>query len=70
MFTLGPQRVNDFSDERTAYAKPGEYFSVLLQNFIADQPDERPLFHPALYELRTRNVAFVDRSFHSSDAGN
>lgn len=69
MFAFGAQRVDDFPDERAPDAKPGEHFSVLLQNFIADQPDERPVFDPALHELRTRDVALVDRVFHSSDAG-
>ena len=69
MFTLGSQRIDDLPDERAPDSKPGEYFSVLLQNVIADQPDERPFFHPALHELRTRNVPLVDRVFHSSDAG-
>jgi len=67
-FTLGPQRVDDFPDKRAADAKPGEHFPVLLQNLIADQPDEHPLFHPTLHELRTRNIPLVDPSFHSSDA--
>jgi hypothetical protein len=69
MFALGPQGVYDLPDQRTVDAKPDEHFCVLLENFIADQLDECPLFHPALHELRTRNVALVDRSLHSSDAG-
>jgi len=47
----------------TADVKPGEHFSVLLENLIADQPDECPLFHPALHKLRTRNGARWTESF-------
>jgi hypothetical protein len=35
MFTLGSQRIDDIPDERAPDAKPGEYFSVLLQNVIS-----------------------------------
>jgi hypothetical protein len=70
MFALSAQRVDDFSDERAADTKPGEHLSVLVQNFSGDQPDERPVFYPALYKFRTGNVALVDRALHSSDAGN
>ena len=59
-FAFSAQRVDDFPDERTPDAKPSEYFSILLQNFIVDQPDERPIFDPAPHELRTRNVALMD----------
>jgi hypothetical protein len=67
-FASSAERVDDFPDERSADTKPREYLSILLQNFVADWPDECPLFYPALHELRTCNVALVDRIFHSSDA--
>jgi hypothetical protein len=70
VFTLGPQRVNDFSDERTADAKPGEHFSVLPEDFIADQPDERPLFHPPLHEFRARNAALTEFFIPATPATN
>ncbi len=42
-FAFSAQRVDDFPDERAADPKPGQHFSVLLQNVIAYQPDECPL---------------------------